>query len=286
MSITSSAVLVEMNISVWTANKIDRNETDKVIAGNSAVKNAAQVRKNLMAGTSLRKDISDYAAGCRMWHNTRTLPWTDKGMRLMPTSLFMDYKQEANVRRDTFNKMVDNFITAYPSLVQTAQNYLGGLFKAEDYPDIDEVRSKFGFRLVFSPVPEAGDFRLDVAAQDLQDLRTQYEESFNDRLADAMREPWERLHKLLTETSKKLTDKANEDEQKKTRYHDTLITNATSLCSMLTHLNITKDPKLEEARRQLEQTMIGADIDAIKESAEVRASMKNKVDAILSQFDW
>ena len=286
MSIVSSAVLVEMNISVWTANKLDRGETDKVIANASAVKDAAQVRKNLMAGTSMRKNIADYTAGCRLWHNTRTLPWADKGARLLPTSLFMDYKAEVNVRRDTYNRMVDEFITAYPSLVQTAQNYLGALFNPEDYPSVDEVRSKFGFRLVFSPVPESGDFRLQVAEQDLQDLREQYEENFKGRLTEAMREPWDRLHKLLGDMSKKLTDAENDEDQSKKRFHDTLITNATSLCGLLTHLNVSKDPKLEEARRALEQTMLGADIDSIKESAEVRASMKTKVDAILSKFEW
>ena len=285
MSITSSSVLVEMNISVWTANKIDKGATDKVVSDNAAVQNAAQVRKNLMAGTSMRKDIADYAAGCRLWHNTRTLPWADKGARLLATSLFMDYKAEANMRRATFDKMVDNFMVQYPSLVQTANNYLGTLFDAEDYPSPDKVREKFGFRLVFSPVPESSDFRLQVAEQDLNDLRQQYEESFNDRIADAMREPWDRLHKLLTGMSEKLTDAEGDDESKK-RYHDTLITNAQSLCSMLTHLNITKDPQLEQARRDLEITMLGADIDAIKESPEVRKGMKNKLDAILKQYEW
>ena len=286
MGITSSAVLVEMNISVWTANKKDKVATDNILANNSAASDGGQFRKNLMAGTSMRKDISDYAAGCRLWHNTKTLPWMDRGARLMPTSLFMDYKAEANVRRNTFNQMVDSFIVQYPALVQTAQNYLGGLFDANDYPPAEEVRSKFGFRLVFSPVPESGDFRLQVAEQDLQNLRDQYEASFNERLADAMREPWDRLHKLLKSTSEKLTDKANEDEQKKTRYHDTLITNAQELCALLTHLNITKDPQLEQARRQVEQIMIGADIDNIKESPEVRASMTSKVDAVLAQYEW
>lgn len=285
MSITSSSVLVEMNISVWTANKMDKSATEKVVADNSAVQNAAQVRKNLMAGTTLRKDIADYAASCRLWHNTRTLPWADKGARLLPTSLFMDYKSEVNVRRDTFNKMVDNFIIQYPALVQTANNYLGTLFNPNDYPSVDEVRSKFGFKLVFSPVPEAGDFRLQVAEQDLAALRQQYEDSFKDRLADAMREPWDRLHKLLTGMSQKLTDVEGEDESKK-RYHDTLITNAQGLCSMLTHLNVANDPKLEQARRDLEVTMLGADIDVIKESADVRRDMKNKLDAILKQYEW
>jgi len=58
MSITSSAVLVELNISVWTANKLDRGATDSVTNNANAVKNAAQVRKNLMAGTSQRKENS------------------------------------------------------------------------------------------------------------------------------------------------------------------------------------------------------------------------------------
>jgi hypothetical protein len=287
MSITSSAVLVEMNISVWTANKLDKDATNKVVTDAAAVANAAQVRKNLMAGTTMRKSISDYAAGCRLWHNTRSVPWSDKGSRLLPTSLFLDYKAEANVRRDTFNRMVDDFMQAYPALVQTAQNYLGSLANLDDYPSEDEVREKFGFRLVFSPVPESGDFRLDVATQELDDLRQQYDAAFNTRLADAMREPWERLHKLLSAMSEKLTDteQSGDDEPKK-RYHDTLITNAQGLCSMLTHLNVTKDPKLEEARRQLELVMVGADIDQIKESPEVRKGMKDKLDAILKQYEW
>lgn len=287
MSISSSSVLVELNLSVWTANKLDRSATDAVTSNANAVKSAAQVRKNLMAGTGARKDIANYAQACRTWHNTRTLPWADAGVRLMPTSLFMDYKQEANVRRDTFNRMVDEFIQNYPALVQISHNYLGDLFNHDDYPSVDEVRNKFGFRLVFSPVPESGDFRLDLPMQELQEVKQDYEASFSNRLADAMREPWQRLHTVLTAISTKLTDDetVGDDEPKK-RYHETLITNAQSLCGMLTHLNITGDPKLEQARRELEATMAGADIEVIKDSATERASIKSKVDAILKQYEW
>jgi hypothetical protein len=284
MSITSSSVLVELNISVWTANKLDREATESVRTDNHADRDAVQVRKNLMAGTNLRKEIADYAAGCRLWHNTRTLPWADKGARLLPTSMFLDYKAEANVRRNAFTQMVDSFLDQYPQLIQTRAQHLGSLFRSSDYPDVDEVRSKFGFRLVFSPVPEAGDFRLDVPHQDLEQMKQEYEESFRDRLADAMREPWDRLHKLLTGMSEKLTDSDGDDVKK--RYHDTLITNAEQLCDMLTHLNVAKDPQLEQARRQLELTIMGLDIDDIKESASVRADVKGRLDAILKQYEW
>ena len=288
MSITSSSVLTEMNISVWTANKIDKGATDSVTNNAYAVKDAAQVRKNLMAGTHQRKAISDYAAACRNWHSMRTLPWADRGPRLMPTSLFMEYKKEANLRRDTFHKMVDEFVQDYPALVQTAHNYLGNLFNADDYPDADTVRSKFGFRLVFSPVPESGDFRLDLPAQELDEVKRGYEDSFKDRLADAMKEPWDRLHKVLLNISDRMTDNVGEDGTEARRFasNNTFITNAQSLCAMLTHLNVTNDPKLEAARRQLEQTMAGADIETIKGSATERAEIKGKVDAILNQFEW
>jgi hypothetical protein len=284
MSITSSSMLVELNISVWTANKLDKGATDSVTNNAHAVKNAAQVRKNLMAGTHQRKEIADHAAACRLWHNIKTLPWADKGPRLLPTSLFLDYKQEANTRRDAFHRMVDQFVQDYPALVQTSHNYLGDLFDAADYPSANEVHSKFGFRMVFAPVPESGDFRLDLPAQELDEVKRGYEDSFKDRLAEAMKDPWDRLHKTLLGISEKLTDVDNIDVKR--RYHDSLIDNAVELCGVLTHLNITGDPELEQARRSLERVIASADIEVIRENPDSRADVKQQVDDILKQYRW
>jgi hypothetical protein len=285
MSISSSAVLVELNISVWTANKLDKGATDSVLVSNSASSGSAQVRKNLMAGTDKRKKIADYAARARLYHNQTTLSWSDKGARLLPTSLFMDYKSNMNVYQSNMTTMIEDFYANYADLIDLAKHHMGALFNPYDYPSIEELRSKFGFRLVFSPLPEGGDFRLDIPKADMDELGEQYESAFNDRLKDAMREPWEKLHKNLVHISEKLTDIEGDDDTKK-RYHDTLITNAQELCGLLTHLNITKDPMLESARRSLELTMLGVDIEDIKEHAEVRQSVKSKVDDILKKFDW
>lgn len=288
MSISNSSVLVELNISVWTAAKLDKSETQRVVNQNNAASNAAQVRKNLLAGTNKRKDIAEYANACRIWHNSRTLPWADKGQRLLPTSIFFDYKTEAAMRKNTFDRMVEDFLTHYPAIVQTAHNYMGSLFNPDDYPTVDELRDKFGYRMVFSPVPESGDFRLDVGQRDLAEIKEEYEENFKSRLADAMREPWERLHKELSHISERLTDSEVdvEDGSPKRRYHASLITNAQNLCGLLSHLNVTRDPKLEEARQRLEAVMSGADIEVIRESPVHRADVKSKVDEILKKFEW
>ena len=284
MSISASAVLVELNISVWPASKIDREITDKVNNDAGAVRGASQTKKNLFAGTSLRKDIADFAARVRLYHNKHTLPWADKGERMLPTALFMEYKQTMNGFEQTFNMMCNNFFIEYPRLVAEAPTALQGLYKAEDYPELTDVRLKFGFRRTVKPVPEAGDFRLDIPAYDLEEMRSEFVSQQDRKLAEAMREPWERLHKVLVGVSEKLTDVEGDDGKK--RYHDTLLTNPLELCSLLTKLNITNDPKLEEARRQVEVAMLNADMESIKEDADTRSELKSKVDAIISKFEW
>ena len=282
MSISSSAVLVELNISVWPASKIDREITEQVNSNAMAVRDASQTKKNLFAGTGIRKDIEKFASRVRLYHNQHTLPWADKGERMLPTKLFMEYKQTMNAYEQQFDMMCNNFFCEYPRLVTEAPANLGAMYKASDYPELDVVKQKFGFKRSVNPLPESGDFRLDIPTQDLEDMRSEFESKFNERLADAMRAPWDRLHKMLTDMSEKLKD----DGDEKKRYHDTLISNPLELCELLTKLNVTNDPKLEEARKNLERTMLGVSIEAVKESAYEREQLKTKVDEILGKFNW
>jgi hypothetical protein len=182
----------------------------------------------------------------------------------------------------TFEMLCDNFFDEYETLVRDAQVNLGALYKAEDYPPLEEVRKKFSFRRSVKPLPEAGDFRLDIPAHDLEEMKAAYENQYSEKLAEAMRTPWERLHEVLLSMSKKLEDSGDA----KKRYHDSLISNPLELCELLTKLNVTNDPKLEDARRQVELAMLGTNIDEVKEDATVREDLKSKVDAILGKFEW
>ena len=286
MTIASASMLVELNISCWTGQRIDKTVTRQVAHDNFATSDAGQFRKNLMAGTSLRKELADYAASCRLRHNLLTMPWSDRGPRLLPTSLFFDYKAEMNGRQSYFNDKVTQFIRDYPTLQAQAKQALGDLYNEADYPSPEEVRSKFGFRLVFSPVPESGDFRLDLPKQELEEMRRQYDNAFDTRLADAMREPWERLHTTISAMTEKLAKVEAAPDGTVTRWHDTFIGNAVEMCKMLTHLNITKDPTLEQARRDLERAIAGLDTDDVKEDPDVRSDLKSKLDTILKQYEW
>lgn len=280
MSIATSSMLVELNISVWGATKKDNAVTDKVTHDNNAARDAGRWQKNLMVGNDKLKELSDYAASVRTWHNHHTLPWSDKGPRLLATSLFLDYKTELNARRAWFERKRDEFIADYPTFILGVSQGLGSTHNPDDYPSVSELAQKFGFRVVFTPVPESGDFRVDVPQEELAVLRSEYDEAFDTRLAEAMKTPWEQLHKLLTGMSEKL------GLEEKTRWYESFVGNAHSLCAMLGHLNITGDPELERARRRLEQAMQGVHIEDLKEDASVRSEVKAKLDKLLGDYNW
>ena len=117
-------------------------------------------------------------------------------------------------------------------------------------------------------------------------MRRQYDAAFDSRLADALREPWDKLHKTLSGMTKKLSDVEAAPDGTVTRWHDTFIGNAAELCKMLTHLNLTKDPTLEQARRDLEKAIAGVDIDDVKEDPSVRTDLKDKLNGILKSYEW
>lgn len=116
-------------------------------------------------------------------------------------------------------------------------------------------------------------------------MRTQYESHANERVEAAMQEQWGKLHEMVSRMSEKLTEPDDGDDDKR-RWHDTFITNAHEMCGMLTHLNITRDPTLEDARRELERAIAGVDIEDIKGDEVTRTDMKGKLDEILKSYEW
>jgi hypothetical protein len=133
------------------------------------------------------------------------------------------------------------------------------------------------------PLPTSGDFRIDIGEQVKNELMQHYEAHFNERLNIAMRDVWGRLHECLSHMSERL---ASDEEGNRKVFHGTLLTNAREMVGLLRRLNVTNDPKLEEARRDLENALTNADTESIKDSDYVRETVKNKVDAIINKYSW
>jgi hypothetical protein len=283
ISIASSAMLVELSISSWTARKLDKKVSTQVDLDKQTKTRAGNYNKNLLAGTGFLDTITKYAANARAWHISQTLPWSDNGLRLLPMSNFMTYKQNLTTLETNYQALVDKFIVAYPNLVSAAAFQLGDLFNRDEYPEAEKIVSKFKFTVNYLPVPMAGDFRIDIGEEAKAELVKNCERAYNDRLNNAMKDAWGRLHECLMRMSERLAD--NEKGEKKI-FRDSLVENAVELVDLLKHFNLTGDTNMELARNELAVAIMNHDADDLRESFVARESVKKKVDDILSKFTF
>ena len=286
MSIANSAVLVRLNISVWGASKRNQHIENELARNKNADPKAIRTYDNLMVGSTGHKDIQKHAAKSRLWHNYMTRPWDERGYRLCPTSLFLDYKSQHNLKRTEFESMLDTFRVKYWSYRETAKDHRGDLFREEDYPPVEEVMGKFAWNFVVSPVPKSGHLCIDLPAQEMQELKQSCDAEVERKVAEAMKENDKRLLKELQSISEKCTDTGDDEEDDKKRWHDTFVSNPMDLCRILKHMNLTNDPKIDEAVQRLEDVMVGKTKDMFKDSPTVRKEVKEEVDSIIKSYEW
>ena len=284
--LSSSALIVNLSLSVWTGRKLDKRVSEEVDQQNSTKTRAGNYHKNLLAGSGKLTEITKVANATRSWLYGVTQPWGDNGDRVLNMSYFLEFKDRLADYEGQFSKAVNEFLTDYDTLVSAAAFQLGDLFNREDYPLREVIEAKFGFRYNMIPLPQAGDFRVDIGEEGLKELQEQYEGVLKARVEGAMREAWDRLHDCMTRMSERLTDDTDSNgDPKRKIFRDSLIENAVEVCGLLKAFNITNDTRMDEMRRQLEDAMRNVNADSLRDSDTLREMTKRKVDAILDKFN-
>lgn len=284
-SIASSALLVELNLSVWTARKLDKRTTDEVVASKSAkAKDAARVNVHLLAGRPELEVLSKHATATRNFVYENTLPWSDSGLRLLPTQNYFKFAERIKAYEDEFNEIVESFVTIYPTLITAQAMALGDMFRRDDYPSPKEIAHKFAFRISYMPVPSSGDFRVDIGNKAQSELAALYDDLVAKRVESAMADVRTRITEHLSRMSDRLASDVVDGELKRRRFHDTLISGAYELCDMLQVLNVTQDPTIDDVRVRLEKALAGRSAEDLRESDVEREDVKSQVDSILKMF--
>jgi hypothetical protein len=279
--ISSSAMLVDISLSVWTGRKLDKTVSAEVDNAKNTKGKAGNYHKNLLAGSEKLAEIGKLSSAVRNWSYSQTSPWSDAGTRLLPSTLFFDYKAKLAEYEKMFTDKVTDFLTEYDVLVTKAAFQLGDLFNREDYPTVDKVAQKFGFHYTFSPVPEAGDFRVDIGEAGMRELQERYDEAYRTRLNASMKDVWERLHDALSKMSERFD---YDGAGTKKIFRDSLVENAQELTGLLKHLNLTGDMQLENMRKELESKLRGCSAEDFREDDALRSSTKKAVDEMLKKF--
>ena len=171
-SIASAAMLGSLNISVWEARKKDKETEQEVqVSKGARSKRAASVQKHLFAESPALEAIKALRGEARVWFNRVTLPWDDNGNRIITTKQYFEVMNDVAKFKQRFDDLVRVFVSVYPTEISKQAFEMGALFNRNEYPDVSEITQKFAFNLNVSPLPMAGDFRVDIGNEALRELR-------------------------------------------------------------------------------------------------------------------
>lgn len=272
--LNSCSMLADLTIHRWTATKHDPSVSAEVERTHSA-KNAGRYNKQLIDRSHLA-EIDALGNQLRTFHYKHTLPWSDKGARILPSKLFMTYQNGFSELRERRDAEVEKFISVYPNLVSDARNRLKTLFDPMDYPDVSVLRKSFGVDLEIMPVPSADDFRVTTLNEQMQSsIRRDVMQRLEDRVKQANQECWSRVQEVVGRI-------AEQCSKPKGRIYDSLMDNARDLALVIDGLNITDDPHITAIGDDLRALIV--DPEDLRKSSSTRSAVARLAEDILQRI--
>jgi hypothetical protein len=162
---------------------------------------------------------------------------------------------------------------------------LGDAANAGDYPrTYEELRRRYGYHVRILPVPEADDFRVKLAQEDLDAVRSQVESDRRALLAEAMREPFQRFYQVVKHMVERLNAYTMENGKAKNTFRDSLVNNVKDLLAVLPDLNLARDPGLERLAEEIQKKLV-VDPDTLRSDDKTRKTTAVQAERILKKLE-
>jgi hypothetical protein len=276
--ITERAMLAAVHISIWTAVKHDRKVSRQVAEEHGAPESAGRYNKKLLSGAARLDDLRSLAGQIRQSFYTITLPWSDEGYRLLPAHFYFDWTAQMREFETIFERKVEDFLALYPSYIEQVRPELNGLFREEDYPSVEKLRTKFGVKLEVLPIPSGEDFRVTMSAEEQARVAQEIDANVRQSLIRGTADLWERLKNVVAH----MVDRLKEPES---RFHASLVSNVIDLVNLLPQLNIGEDPELNRFAGEIREKLCSFTARDLKTNDVLRVATANDAAALLYEMD-
>jgi len=264
MNLSDKALLVQLNISQWTARKYDKRVTEQVAAQNGTTMAAGRYNKSLLPLNDYLAHVHQKASAIRQRYYANTLPWGLDGTQMLPSANYLAFMTEFRKEKSLWEQLVSDFVDNYSTLKRNAQTVLGKMYNEADYPSETDIAGRFRMDLAVMPVPST-DFRVSLSDGELTRLQADIEKRLQDASASAMKDVWQRLYDRVQHMAERLSDPT-------AVFRDSMVDNARELCALLPRLNFADDPNLEAMRNEVEARLTSHHPDSLRNNSLVRSS--------------
>jgi len=279
MHLSDRALLVHLNLSQWAGKKLDKKASLEIARLNGVADNvhAGNFNKTLLPTCNELGQVHQEGALIRKEFYRNTLPWGIEGTFILPSANYLSFMTEYRGKKGKWEQLTIKLFSVYEQAVQDAERLLPGLFKASDYPTLEELKAKFSMELTILPVPTAGDFRVELADDEYNSIREDIEARVAACSQAAIKDVWDRLYAKVEWLNGRLADP-------NTTFHDSTYREAQEVVGMLQRLNFTDDPRLEELRQKAEQQLFNCHPESLRNDPVLRQDTANEAQAIMNKM--
>jgi len=219
----------------------------------------------------------------RSIYNDHTLPWDERGWRVVSASKLKDLKDKIEdsilETKDEFKKC---FIDRYDEHKEYFEEKKGSL--AANFPTLDEIKKGFKMDYDIGAIASSSDIRIEGIDQEARkELKESMEKQYDTKIKNGLSD----IATRLSEATRDIAERASSDDQKGKKYKRSL-ENLRSLTDTVENLNITGNEQIKLACDEIRENICQYSSESIKTTEVIRdkvTTATGNVDDMLSAID-
>ena len=282
--LNEKAMLVKVELKKWGGTKTDKSLAEEISDNHSTDSSLYSVSKKLTNNATLkaikkidgliRTDCIYSGAGYRGFCHA----WDNNGNYLLPIDAKDKFEKRFAEYRDDREKLVKQFLSEYPNIIDDARVEFGSTFNESDFPHPNEIEDCFSCEVIKNPVPSTDDIRVNLSKDEIDELKANGKAQEDAKIKEITGSVIDKVNGVLGHFSEKI--KAGET------FRDSTLDKVIDLCDVLPALNIDGDAKIHQAHQSLMDVFHNTDIDAktLREDKDKATEVADASDKILEEL--
>ena len=280
--LNEKAVLVTLKRGMYRPYISDVNATEEYGAGT--------VNKHLFDGRDnlVKRAVAKFTA-VYTYVNDNTVPWA-VGQRMLNMMNWTEFTSDLRSLVDDAYAAVDTLCDNWDSVWRNdlARIHQIGmakgnpnLAKESDYPDVDDLRSRFNIDVQYMPIPKVDDFDPRFGMSDAE--KSSLQRQLDDVQASASTHVIQQMIKPLAEAVKKLSIPIGKDGSV---FRDSLIDNMVEVSTRMDRVCLSDDPLIRQQITELNRLACGlaSSKEIIRHSPNARTQAKNDIEVLMKRM--
>jgi hypothetical protein len=266
--ISESHMLAELNLKLPSGTARNKN-LEKEAETKHGVTDVNRVRAVVdVYNTDFLKAVRKIHAGLRNLFAAMTLPWSERGQRLIANEQMKMLKQEIDKAKIEASAAWKKFTDELDHHKARDKQVLGTLFDESLYPTKEELDGRHSIEIIFAAVPDAEhDVRAGWDQDTIDTYQTQVISKEKVRTTKALKVLGKRAHDVVA----RVADRCDKYDGTRTgSYADTLIPNVKDVLELFKLFNFNDDPDMKQLAEDMATNICRVTSQDLRESPALR----------------